>query len=124
MKQLFFCLLILSTSSLHAQTKIIGRVMDSDSNAVSFVTVRLPGLDAIQTDKDGYFAFDFPERTAQKHFLKGGVDLHFEVEKEGWQVLEPPNRKIRLPFSWTYQDPFEIYLAQKALCYLCAVSAC
>ncbi len=113
MKRLLFCLLIFTNSSLDAQTKIIGRVMDADSNAVPFAAVRLPGLDAVQTDDEGFFAFDIPERIARSHFLKGGVDLHFEVEKEGMEVLEPPNRTIRLPYNWTYQKPFEIYLASK-----------
>jgi len=63
--------------------KIHGLVIDADSNAVAFATVRVPGLTAKQTDAKGYFAFDLPKQTAENYFLKPGVDLTIRVEKAG-----------------------------------------
>ena len=118
MKQIRLLLLLLllaGVTSGFAQTKIIGRVVDADSNAVPFATVRLLGLTAQQTNAEGYFEFKIPKAIAQSHFLKGGTDLHIEVEKQGMVMLEPPalDPTIRLPHHWTYQKPFEIRLARQ-----------
>lgn len=110
-------LLLVSVAISYGQTtvKIHGKVMDADSQVVSFAAVRLPGLAATQTDTNGYFAFTLSKQKAENISFKPGVDVKIIVEKPGMVMLDPPelDPTIRLPLNWTYQKPFEVYLATK-----------
>jgi len=108
-----FLLSFLLVSNVYGQTKIVGRVFDADSNAVPSAKVNIPGLTERETDAEGYFEFEIPQKTQESHLLKGGVDLQIEVEKEGMVVIDPRDLAIRLAHNWTYQKPHEIYLCRK-----------
>jgi tetratricopeptide (TPR) repeat protein len=113
MRRLSAVFLLLSLANLGAQTKIIGRVVDADSHAVAAATVRLWGLDAKPTDAQGYFRFEISTTTAKAHALAPGRDLHIEVEKEGLVVLEPPDKKFRLPDNPVTQAHFRVVMARR-----------
>ncbi len=96
-----------------SQTLIRGRVVDADSNAVPFATVRLPGLSATQANQRGYFEFRMTSKAAKEFYLKSGVDLYITVEKEGMVMLEPPDQKIRLPHNPDIQPQFRLVMVKK-----------
>ena len=95
--------------------KIIGRVVDADSNAVANASVRLWGLDTKETDEFGYVHFNISNATAKQHGLKPGRDLFVNVEKEGMVTIEPPEpeQKIRLPENPDTQSHFRIVMCRK-----------
>jgi len=93
--------------------KIAGRVVNTDSIGVAFAEVRLPGLDSRPTDEQGYFNFVVTDAKREAYFLKGGVDLFIEVNKQGLVILHPPDQKIRLPHDSNIQPLFEIVMCNK-----------
>jgi hypothetical protein len=56
MKRFDIFFLLLSATNLWAQTKIIGRVVDADSNAVAAATLRLWGVDFSTDQCAGLFS--------------------------------------------------------------------
>ena len=97
-----------------SQTLIRGRVVDSDSNAVPFATVRLPGLSTTtQVNQQGYFEFHIAPKIIKDYYLKSGVDLFITVEKVSMVMLEPPDQKIRLPHNPDIQPQFRIIMVKK-----------
>lgn len=103
-----------SITTAYSQTLIHGRVVDTDSNAVSFATVRLPGLSATtQANQQGYFEFRMSSKAVKEYYLKSGVDLYVAVEKDGMVMLEPPDQKIRLPHNFDIQPQFRLVMVKK-----------
>ncbi|MGH7455959.1 MAG: tetratricopeptide repeat protein, partial [bacterium] len=110
---LVFIITLGSITAAFSQTLILGRVVDADSNAVPFTTVRLPGLSATQANQQGYFEFRLTPKAAKEFYLRSGVDLYIAVEKEGMVMLEPPDQKIRLPHNPDIQPQFRIVMVKK-----------
>lgn len=102
-----------SQSVAFSQTKILGRVVDADSQAVAFASLRLPGLAAVQTNTEGFFEFRLNKAAAQAFYLKAGVDINIEVERAGLVMLDPADQKIRLPHNPETQPHFRIVMVKK-----------
>ena len=113
MKRFWLFFLLLNFANLWAQTQIIGRVVDADSHAVAAATVRLWGLTSQPANAQGYFQITLSQQTAKAHALAPGRDLYIEVEKEGMVVLEPPDKKFRLPDNPETQAHFRVVMVKK-----------
>ena len=72
-----FSLLLAHAATAFGQStvKIHGKVMNADSQIVAFAKVRVPGLDATQTDANGYFAFTLSKNSGLDIGVCGSLDL-------------------------------------------------
>lgn len=69
MKRFGIFFLLLSTANLWAQTKIIGRVVDADSQAVAAATVRLWELTSQPANPQGYFRGEKEDRQSNNFLI-------------------------------------------------------
>ncbi len=115
MSTLFKALIIIQLFALNslAQYRITGRVIDTDSSGIPMAKVRIWGVGEQNTDDNGFFSIAVSPSKQKGYFLKGGVDLSFDVEKNDMVILEPPSHKIRLPFNPDIQPNFNIVLCRK-----------